>query len=80
MYANELTLMAIHSRTPCNNGLSPTDLRTSTDREAPMKNMVTTSALHATPEMVLPTAGTDSRAYVLNTTAAMNHRDRKSVV
>lgn len=57
IYARLAALMMIHSRIPCSKGRIPTDLMTSTDREAPIKNIVIMSPLRAISAMNLPTSG-----------------------
>ena len=57
IYARLAALMMIQSKTPWSKGRMPTDLMTSIDRDAPMKNIVMISPLRAIPAMNLPISG-----------------------
>ncbi len=73
-------LITIHRRMPCIRGFTPTDLSTSVDSDAPMKNIVRVRQRRAIPDMTMPTAGMLSSTNVLRRMAIMKKRMNHGIV
>ena len=72
--------MTAHNNIPCIIGLIPTERSTSSDREAPMKNIVIVRHLRARIEMTFPNSGTLSRMNVFNRIAMIKYRINHGIV
>ena len=72
--------MTTHNKTPWIKGLTPTDLRTSKEREAPIKNMVIVNVLRAIPLMAAPNCGTPFSKYVFAIIARIKKKINQGIL